>query len=156
MHDAGSDSAAIRFETLTKRYGRQLVLDQLSLEVHRGEFFGLVGVNGAGKTTCIKGLLDFCELNGGSIEIFGESHTQTRSRRRLAYLPERFLPPYYLTGRDFLFFMAKLYACQFDQAAIIAMLETLDLGPVRAGQIRARLLERHGAETGSGRLFFEP
>ena len=127
MHDAGSDSTAIRFDTLSKRYGRQLVLDQLSLEVRHGEFFGLVGVNGAGKTTCIKGLLDFCELNGGTIEIFGESHTHTRSRHRLAYLPERFLPPYYLTGRDFLSYMAKLYACQFDEAAIVTMLETLDL-----------------------------
>ena len=125
--DTATDSVALRFETLTKSYGRQLVLDKLSLEVRQGEFFGLVGVNGAGKTTCIKGLLDFCSLSGGNIEIFGEAHTLTRSRRRLAYLPERFLPPYYLTGRDFLAYMAKLYASEFDEASVLAMLETLDL-----------------------------
>ena len=124
---ARAASVAIRFDTLTKSYGRQLVLDDLSLDVQPGEFFGLVGVNGAGKTTCIKGLLDFCNLSGGTIEIFGVPHTHTRSRRRLAYLPERFLPPYYLTGRDFLSYMAKLYATEFDDAAVKDMLDTLDL-----------------------------
>ena len=127
MDAVASDAVAIRFNNLSKRYGRQLVLDELSLEIKRGEFFGLIGVNGAGKTTCIKGIVDFCALSGGSIEIFGESHTLTRSRRRLAYLPERFLPPYYLTGRDFLSYMAKLYATNFDEASILAILETLDL-----------------------------
>ncbi len=98
MHDASrATPVAIRFDTLTKSYGRQLVLDEVSLEVRQGEFFGLVGVNGAGKTTCIKGLLDFCDLNSGRIEIFGESHTLTRSRSRLAYLPE---PAPYRNERD--------------------------------------------------------
>ena len=128
MDDATrTDSVALRFDSLTKSYGKQLVLDEVSLEVEPGEFFGLVGVNGAGKTTCIKGLLDFCHLSSGGIEIFGEPHTHTRSRRRLAYLPERFLPPYYLTGRDFLSYMAKLYATEFDDAAVKDMLATLDL-----------------------------
>ena len=128
MDDATrTDSVALRFDSLTKSYGKQLVLDEVSLEVEPGEFFGLVGVNGAGKTTCIKGLLDLCHLSSGGIESFGEPHTHTRSRRRLAYLPERFLPPYYLTGRDFLSYMAKLYATEFDDAAVKDMLATLDL-----------------------------
>jgi ABC-2 type transport system ATP-binding protein len=77
--------------------------------VERGEFFGLVGVNGAGKTTCIKGLLDFTNIDAGSVEIFGVPHTETRAREPLAFLPERFLPPYYLSGRDFLDYMARLH-----------------------------------------------
>ena len=127
MNDLANDGVAIRFDTLTKHYGRQRVLNGVSLDVRRGESLGLVGVNGAGKTTCIKGLLNFCALSGGSIQIFGETHLLTRSRRRLAYLPERFLPPYYLTGRDFLTYMAKLYASSFDQISVSAMLEMLDL-----------------------------
>ena len=73
-----------------------------------GEFFGLVGVNGAGKTTLLKCLLDFCDIDGGSIEIFGTPHHLTAARKRLAFLPERFNPPYYLTGEDFIRYMLDM------------------------------------------------
>ena len=127
MNSSANNEVAIRFDALCKSYGRQRVLERVSLNVYQGEFFGLVGVNGAGKTTCIKGMLDFCALDGGGIDIFGEKHVTTRARRRLAYLPERFLPPYYLTGRDFLNYMSKLYDGDFADKAISKMLETLDL-----------------------------
>ena len=77
--------------------------------MRQGEFFGLVGVNGAGKTTCIKSLLDFTSIDTGSVEIFGVHHRETRARAQLAFLPERFLPPYYLSGRDFLGYMGRLH-----------------------------------------------
>jgi len=123
----GTRPAALSFRGVCKRYGRQPVLEDLSLEVGPGEFFGLVGVNGAGKTTCIKGLLDFSSLDGGAIDVFGVSHRETRARARLSYLPERFLPPYYLTGRDFLRYMARLDRRGYDEAAARAMFATLDL-----------------------------
>ncbi len=84
---------AIRISNVAKRFSRLQVLDGVDLEVAQGEFFGLVGVNGAGKTTCIKGLLDFTSIDAGSFEIFGIHHRETRARERLAFLPERFLPP---------------------------------------------------------------
>ena len=65
---------ALQFSRLTKSYGQHAVLKGLDLSVADGEIFGLVGVNGAGKTTLIKCLLDFCEPDGGQIEIFGISH----------------------------------------------------------------------------------
>ena len=55
-------------------------LGDFSLEVRRGEFFGLVGENGSGKTTLIKCMLDFCDIDSGSIEIFGTPHTGTEAR----------------------------------------------------------------------------
>ena len=118
---------ALHFRNVTKRYPRQLALSDLNLSVHAGEFFGLVGVNGAGKTTLIKSLLDFCDIDSGSVEIFGIDHRQSQARARLAYLPERFLPPYYLTGRDFLQFMARLHRVAMDEAQMMQMLATLDL-----------------------------
>ena len=120
-------TAALHFNNVTKRYPRQLALSNLTLSVHAGEFFGLVGVNGAGKTTLIKSLLDFCDIDSGSVEIFGVDHHQAQARARLAYLPERFLPPYYLTGRDFLQFMARLHRVVVDEARMVHMLATLDL-----------------------------
>jgi ABC-2 type transport system ATP-binding protein len=100
---------AIRISNVSKRYARLQVLDGLELEMPSGEFFGLVGVNGAGKTTCIKGLLDFTNIDSGNVDIFGVPHRETRAREHLAFLPERFLPPYYLSGRDFLDYMARLH-----------------------------------------------
>jgi ABC-2 type transport system ATP-binding protein len=130
--------AAIRFHAVHKHYARLNVLQGIDLEIPAGEFCGLVGVNGAGKTTLIKGLLDLCAIDGGRIEIFGTTHRQTAARAQLAYLPERFLPPHYTTGRDFLEFMRTLHAATYDtvlQETVLAALD-FDAGalakPVRA------------------------
>ena len=139
---------ALRFQDVNKAYGgsNSLVssiagtkaLEAFSLQIDAGECFGLVGANGAGKTTLIKCLLDFCEPDSGRIEIFGLSHRLTASRARLAYLPERFNPPYYLTGRDFLEYMATMHHTSYDKNAAVQMLTELDLDasaldkPVRA------------------------
>jgi ABC-2 type transport system ATP-binding protein len=119
-----------RFIGVEKRYGTSVVLRALDLEIARGEYLGLAGVNGAGKTTLIKCMLDFCAVDGGRIELFGLPHTRPRSRARLAFLPERFVPPYYLSGRDFLRFMLALQEQPYLQAEVAAMLEALDLDPV--------------------------
>ncbi len=122
-------TSAVNFDSVLKRFGRSTVLDGLSLEIEPGEFFGLVGINGAGKTTSIKALLDFIDIDSGSIHIFGVPHDQTAARRRLAFLPERFLPPYYLRGRDFLNFYARLRGAQFSSERVHAMCDALDLAP---------------------------
>jgi ABC-2 type transport system ATP-binding protein len=118
---------ALRFCAVTKRYGGAAALDELSLEIGRGVTFGLAGMNGAGKTTLIKCLLDFCTVDAGRIEIFGVPHRLTSSRSRLAFLPERFIPPYYLTGRDFLRYMLTLHGVQYAEGAASDMLSSLDL-----------------------------
>lgn len=120
-------TAAISIKGLSKRYGSNAVLKDISLTVTRGEFFGLVGVNGAGKTTLMKCLLDFACADSGAIEIFGAPHTKPRSRADLAFLPEKFTPPYYLGGDDFLRYMAELYGLPLQPRQIDALLPVLDL-----------------------------
>ena len=120
---------AVRFAQVEKRYAGASVVSGFSLEVRRGEFFGLVGVNGAGKTTLIKCLLDLCDADGGAIEIFSVPHTTTAARARIAYLPERFNPPFYLTGRDFLQYMLGLHRTRYDAAAVARIFRALDLEP---------------------------
>jgi len=123
------DAPVVRFESVSKNFGRTPVLRGVGFTVERGRAFGLAGVNGAGKTTLIKCLLDFCAVDSGRIELFGVPHTQPRSRARLAFLPERFLPPYYLTGRDFLGFMLSLQGRPYRADEVSAMLVALDLAP---------------------------
>lgn len=118
---------ALRFVQVAKRYGARSVIDGLDLDVQAGEFFGLVGVNGVGKTTLIRGLLDFCAIDAGVIEVFGIRHLRTEARRRLAFLPERFTPPYFLTGGDFLAYMASLHRRPHGRDGVGPLLRALDL-----------------------------
>ncbi|MES2324219.1 MAG: ABC transporter ATP-binding protein [Pseudomonadota bacterium] len=120
---------ALRFENLTKRYDKKEVLKGISLEIARGELFGLVGMNGAGKTTLIKCLLHFVEPDSGSIAILGVDHRQSAARAALAFLPERFMPPYFLRGAEFLTYMLTLQGLPYDRAQADALLRALDLDP---------------------------
>ncbi len=119
--------AAIQFTDVTKRYGPTIALDGFSLRVAEGECIALAGVNGAGKTTLLKCLLDLVSLDGGRVEIFGVDHGETAARAPIAFLPERFVPPYYLTGRDFLTYMAQLDGRAFYPGRVVALFEALDL-----------------------------
>jgi ABC-2 type transport system ATP-binding protein len=120
---------ALRFDAVRKAFGTQTVLDGVRLAVEPGEFFGLVGLNGAGKTTLIKGLLDFCAIDDGRIEVFGVGHRETASRSRLAFLPERFSPPHFVTGRDFLGHMVDLHGQPREPRRWREVAESLDLDP---------------------------
>lgn len=119
--------AAIVFKDVNKDYGRQNVLSDVCLSVDQGEAVGLIGLNGAGKTTLIKCLLDFVALNNGSINIFGIPHVQTNARESLSFLPEKFIPPHYLTGNDFLSYMAELNQVELKEVDISGIFKVLDL-----------------------------
>jgi len=129
---------ALQFINVSKNFGTYPALKEVGFSVESGEFFALVGINGAGKTTLLKCLLDFCETNSGTIEIFGTSHRLTASRERLSFLPERFIPPHYLTGKDFLQYMLKLQGLSYEPTQVEGMLAAFDLDstalrlPVRA------------------------
>lgn len=65
----------IHIENLVKRYGDLVALNHLSLDIHEGEIFGLLGPNGSGKTTAINCLLSLLKYDKGTIEIFGQPMT---------------------------------------------------------------------------------
>ena len=116
MSDASTP--VLRCANLCKTYGDSPVLDDVSFELPAGRFSGLVGVNGAGKTTLLKCILDFCDFRSGRIELFGAPHSAPGARRQLAYLPERFVPPFFLTGREFLEIMFGLSNQPWSQPAV--------------------------------------
>jgi ABC-2 type transport system ATP-binding protein len=118
---------ALRFRHVRKSYTGTEALTDFTLDVARGACFGVVGANGAGKTTLIKCMLDFCDIDAGEIFINDVLHRETSARAQLAFLPERFNPPYFLTGRDFLKHMADLYRARHDETAALSMLADLGL-----------------------------
>lgn len=117
----------VRFRQVEKRYGARRVLDRIDLDIPSGAFVGLAGVNGAGKTTLIKCMLDLVGIDAGAIEIAGVAHRRPQARATVAYLPERFVPPYYLTGRDFLRFAFALEGRAWEEPVALEMLAALDL-----------------------------
>ncbi len=120
---------AIDIKRLDKGFKDQSVLKHVNLQVKAGEYFALVGMNGAGKTTLIKSLLDFCQIERGVIRIFDTEHRQNAARGHLAYLPERFTPPYYLNGQEFLAYMASLHAVPYRPEAVADFLRRLNFEP---------------------------
>jgi ABC-2 type transport system ATP-binding protein len=129
MNRAGDAADALRVSALAKRYGSVQALDGINLRVRAGEAFGLVGANGAGKTTLVKCMLDLCAYDSGSIEIFSVTSRLPASRRRLAYVPERFIPPHYLRCGEFLELVARLAGTRFESGPAIRLLESLELDP---------------------------
>ncbi|WP_135823368.1 ABC transporter ATP-binding protein [Halorussus ruber] len=99
----------IRTESLTKRYGDEAAVRDLSFSVARGEVFGFLGPNGAGKTTTMQMLTTLTRPSSGEAWVAGESITDRDAVvGHLGYLPEE--PPIYdeLTGREQLEYVAGL------------------------------------------------
>lgn len=84
---ASAHSPAVRFRNVTKRFGTFTAVDGLSLEVPRGSIFGILGSNGAGKTTSIRMLMNIFKPDEGEVEVLGSRVTEAL-KPRLGYLPE--------------------------------------------------------------------
>jgi len=80
----------IRLSRLSKRFGSQIALREVSFEVPPGTVFALLGENGAGKTTAIRIMLGLAEPNSGTAEVLGLPSVRKglEIRRRVGYVPE--------------------------------------------------------------------
>jgi len=98
----------INIENLTKSYGAQRAVDNISFKVNTGEILGFLGPNGAGKTTTMKMITQFLELEEGDITINGKSIKNGFDKTHIGYLPEH--NPLYtdMAVMDYLGFCASL------------------------------------------------
>jgi ABC-2 type transport system ATP-binding protein len=96
------DEPAVELRAVIKHYGRTRALDGLDLTVRRGEVFGLLGANGAGKTTAVKVLLGLTRVTAGGGTLLGRPLGDPTGRARVGYLPELFRYQAWLTGREVL------------------------------------------------------
>ncbi|MDP6559145.1 MAG: ATP-binding cassette domain-containing protein [Candidatus Binatia bacterium] len=83
---AANDSAVIRVEHLTAAYEGDVVLDDVSLEIHRGEVFAVLGSSGCGKSTLLKHMIGLYQPAAGKIFIDGEDIADAQRDKRLAIL----------------------------------------------------------------------
>jgi ABC-2 type transport system ATP-binding protein len=130
--------SVIAIEKLVKNYGRIEALQGVSLQVERGEIFGLLGQNGAGKTTLVKILLGITKLTAGTARLLDEPVGTTRVRRHIGYLPEDHRFPDYHTGSSLLEFYGTLLGMTGRERheRIDSMLELVGLKGRRHTKIR--------------------
>src|SRR5579885_200815 len=76
----GAGEVVLRTRNLSKQYGKRLAVDNLNLEVQRGEIFGFLGPNGAGKTTTIRMTLGLITPTAGSVEILGQDVATSKAQ----------------------------------------------------------------------------
>lgn len=101
----------IKISNLTKKFGPLVAVDNLNLEVKKGEIFGFIGPNGAGKTTTIKIITGILAPTSGKVEVggFDIQEKPVKAKRLIGYIPD---DPYVypeLSGREFLYLVGQLF-----------------------------------------------
>ena len=95
---------ALKIENLHKSFGKNKIINELSMSIPENTIFGFLGKNGAGKTTTMKMILGFLKKDEGSIKVFGEevSFGQSKTNRFIGYLPD--VPEFYgyMTAKEYL------------------------------------------------------
>ena len=102
---------AITIENLSKNYKKLKALDNLSLEIKKGETFGLLGVNGAGKSTIIKILCGLTQKSDGKVSVYGYNLEQDLDKIKeiINLSPQETAVANNLTVRENLCFFANVY-----------------------------------------------
>lgn len=122
----------IQLQNVTKTFGSFVAVDNLSLTVQPGEFFGFLGPNGAGKTTTIKMIAGLFTPSGGTILIngFDTVRSPIEAKQSLAYIPDQPFLYDKLTGREFLYFVGGLFRLskEFLNEQIGALIDHFEIG----------------------------
>jgi ABC-2 type transport system ATP-binding protein len=110
ISSCSSKETAISIQELTKYYGKQVGIDNLNLEISKGEVFGFLGQNGSGKTTTIRLILNILIPDQGTSFVLGEEITRDNPqiKERIGYLPGELNVPGHYRVEEFLHYMASL------------------------------------------------
>lgn len=117
---------------------RVRAVDSLTMQIERGEVFGLLGPNGSGKSTTIKIILGLLKPSAGRIAVFGKLPTDVAIKKRIGYLPEEsYLYPY-LNARETLDYYGRLFELDHRTRArrIDELLDMVGLDAVQHRQVR--------------------
>ena len=129
-----SDQNVLRAETLTKTYGRRVVVNQVDLSIQQGEVVGLLGPNGAGKTTTFYMVVGLARPDGGKVFLGDEDITALpmylRARAGIGYLPQE----------------ASIFRKLTTEENVLAILETRGLPAGEQHALARQLLEELGIQ----------
>ena len=129
----------IKIEGLKVSYGDYLAVDNLNLNIQKGELFAFLGPNGAGKTTTIKALTGLLNPDSGTIEICGHDMEESplKAKSLMGYVPDVAVFYEKLTSIEFMKFIGDLYGIDkkilYDNT--VELFNTMDLEPFANAQI---------------------
>ncbi len=129
---------SIKAESVSKFYGAQKALDQVSFSISSGEIVGFLGPNGAGKSTMMKIITGYFPPNEGSIEVIGLDAVEKSLsvRKKVGYLPEHnpLYPEMYVT--EYLRFVASIYKVPQKKEKVESIIKRVGLTPERHKKIQ--------------------
>lgn len=110
--------AAIEIESLTRKFGAFVAVDNIHFSVEPGEIFGFVGHNGAGKTTTLRMLLGLTRPTSGSARVLGHDieRDSLELRRACGFLPASYALPPDMTARQFLVYVGAMFGMDLRAA----------------------------------------
>ena len=121
----------IQLVDVTKRYDDTIVVDRLNVEISPGEIVGLIGHNGAGKSTTLKMIAGLVEPTSGHVQVMGHDmqRESIKVKQRIGYLPEESSLYEAMTARQYLLFFSELYRMPRHKARqrIDQLLDSLEL-----------------------------
>jgi ABC-2 type transport system ATP-binding protein len=111
------NSISVKTENLTRRFGQFIAVDSVSIEVQRGEIFGFLGANGAGKTTMIRMLCGLLEPSEGSATVAGfDVYRESEEiKKNIGYMSQKFSLYDDLTIAENIEFFGGVYNLSFSQ-----------------------------------------
>jgi ABC-2 type transport system ATP-binding protein len=130
-------SAALRCESLAKRYGTTTALGGVDLEVAPGELLGLLGPNGAGKSTLTKIACGLVRASDGRAEIEGAPAGSAEARAAIGYLAELFRFPDWLSADELLALHQELSGSEGGSTERAELLELVGLADARDTKVAA-------------------
>ncbi len=130
---------AIETVNLTRRYGRMVALDSLSLTVEQGSIYGFIGPNGAGKTTTLRLLAGLLEPSSGEVRMMGQRLVPGGAQRLVGYMPDFFGVYDDLRVWEYLDFFARCYGIEpaRRRRAVDELLSLVDLGGKRNAYVQS-------------------
>lgn len=112
----------IKVENITKHYGRQLVLDQVSFSVEEPKILALIGPNGAGKSTLLSIITNLLQPSSGQVTIFGKPNSDSAIFREISFMQDNTVLYDYLTGYDHLQFIADMQGLSKESIVKVAQM----------------------------------
>ncbi len=130
MTTSGASEVAVELAGVTKRFKRQVAVNDLSLQIPRGTTLGLLGPNGAGKTTTIKMLMGLLPCDAGSVSVLGLDplHDHVAVKQRVGYVPEQQFIYRWMRAGEAISFCRSIYP-RWNDARCAELLRLFQLDP---------------------------
>jgi len=140
---------SIEVKGLTKIYGEQKAVDNISFSIQQGEIVGFLGPNGAGKSTTMKMITGYLQPSEGDVNVSGVDVKKDPldAKKKIGYLPESNALYYDMFVREYLGFIADVHKIDNKQQAISRVIEQVGLTPEskkRVGQLSKGYKQRVG------------